>query len=188
MIAARFDGNLLLTVESAINLCGTSIPDQIIRALPVTIAIPQVLFRDVTKAYSFSFGINGLQTTLRDQLEMLVHENILALEKPSSDEEWALNAKFSADPTQEKSEAAIRAIALHRQWGIICEHAYTKRFCDTCVPRIKTHSSLELIRYWGEMTDASAQYLKSILTGAWQNVCYKPQSDDPHYDWWRTYF
>jgi hypothetical protein len=184
MCSSDFDSDLMLSVETTLNLCATGVAYEILEAIPVPVSISAIVY---------SGEITGVEFKLSEQripalaiVSSLVDSGNLMVVKPQSDAEWETFFRYSRDRTLDNSEAALRAIVLHRNWIAACDDQITIKFFAGQKPPINTISSIDLIKFWSDITSVEHSVLAGALDRAHLNAHLEPKTDHPLYDWWRA--
>lgn len=185
MCSSDFDSDLMLSAETTLNLCATGVAHEILEAIPVPVSISATIV--------YSGEITGVEFRLSEQripvltlVSSLVDSGNLAVVKPQSDAEWETFFRYSHDRALDNSEAALRAIVIHRDWIAACDDQITINFFAGQKPRINTISSIGLIKFWSETTSIEHSVLVGALNRAQINAHLEPRAEHPLYDWWRA--
>lgn len=185
MHSIGFDSNLMLSAETTISVCATGIAQEILKAVPVPVSIAEIVRSD--ELTGIEFKISQQRVTARILLDSLLDDGVLKIVKPQSDAEWETFFHFSRNRSLENSEAALRAIVLHRGWAAACEDPITVVFFANQNPPLKTISALGLIKFWSETTVVDDNIITEALVSAQYNAHLEPRQNHPLYEWWRSY-
>lgn len=185
MCSIDFDSDLMLSAETTLNLCATGVAHEVLETIPVPVSI--------AAAVVYSGEITGVEFGLFEQripvltlVSSLVDSGNLVVVKPQSDAEWETFYRYSHDRTLDNSEAALRAIVIHRNWIAACDDQITVNFFAGQKPPINTISSIGLIKFWSETASIEHSVLVGALNRAHLNAHLEPKANHPLYDWWRA--
>ena len=82
-------------------------------------------------------------------------------------------------------EAVTGAIAVHRNWAIATDDKAAIRVFNQMAPQLQIITTPELIKYWAEKCQPSAQTIHNCLQNIEVGARYRPGRQHPLYTWWQ---
>lgn len=182
-MSTYFDRPLVITTQSLINICSTGYAEQILEAIPVTVAVPSCILQPPNEE------IDHLPRDFpapRQLLETMIAKETLRLVAPETDAEWLrfFDVSSKRPKTQKTSGHVVCAIAPERNWGIISDQPIIQQFGEQCTPRIPVLTTSIVLHHWYEARSISISQLRTVLTHAKASIHYRAFPDDPLFDWW----
>jgi hypothetical protein len=174
----------MLSAETTISICATGMAREILKAIAGPVWISEIVRSD--EIAGIKFEISQQRFAARILLDTLLSDSVLKALRPQSDAEWESFYHFSRNRGLDNSEAALRAIVLHRGWAVACDDPITVSFFASQNPPVKAISALGLIKFWGEITGVAENIITEALVNAKQNALLEPKQHHPLYEWWRA--
>jgi hypothetical protein len=182
-MSTYFDRPLVITTQSLINICSTGYAEQILEAIPVTVAVPSCILQQPNEEIDH---LPGDFPAPRQLLETMIAKETLRLVAPETDAEWLrfFDVSSKRPKTQKTSGHVVCAIAPERNWGIISDQPIIQQFGEQCTPRIPVLTTSIVLHHWYEARSISISQLRTVLTHAKASIHYRVFPDDPLFDWW----
>lgn len=152
------------------------VQNEYIRPKPKTIVIDDNISENSQKSY--------VQATQKISLVKVIEKNLLQITDLSTDEE---NIGFInlATIVRSDSEAFTGAIAWYRNWFMIIDDHTTHKRLKTELPNLRLATTLELIKYWVDLTKQQYAKTRSLFQKMHIHAAYEPHPAENLYKWWQ---
>ena len=119
-----------------------------------------------------------------NQFEAAFDLGLLRVEDFANDREAETFVNY-ASMLGDDGESATCAIAVHRQWAIATDDQKAISFFQREAPHLQILTSLEIIKYWSEMTNAAPDELRCVLSNIRTRGRYVTHRRHPLLAWWQ---
>ncbi len=177
--------HLLLEPSSVFPLWGSSRVAEILRTIPAKVTIVDVV-GDNELLYMWSeLDQQGNMAKIPFDKQSLLEEGLL-VEETLKDEDCSNVLLFSAQ-NMGNGEAETAAVALARNWAICMDDGTARRRILQVAPHLEIVSTLQIVKHWAEVTQASPEEIRQVLRSMRVRGPYNPSPKDQLFEWYEAY-
>jgi len=160
---------LLLDACCAINLHASGHMEDILKAIPGTVALATFVLDE---------------EILRSNLQSFVERGLIHTVSPDSEAEEISFVNFAVE--LDDGEAVTGAIAMHRHWGVATDDRKAQRVFARTNPGVQLLSTPELLKYWADTHNPPLEVVREALQNIQTHASYKPSATHSLHAWWRS--
>lgn len=181
----RHEG-VILDACCVMNLYASRRMADILESIPKTVAVAAYV-RDEETLWVYSGPDNHVaQAKERIDLQPLVEKGLLTIVSPDSEAEKNTFVAFAA-VLGDDGESVTGAIAMHRHWAVATDDKKALNFFAREAPHLQVISTLELVKYWVDLTSPTPDDVFATLRHMRLRAKYKPGDKHALYTWWQNY-
>lgn len=178
-------GAVILDACCLINLHASGQMKSILESLNVSLFIAEYVHTEELSSLKSGFDVGEVQVDEQSNLDFLIRAGIIAAVSFESEIEQNLFVNLAVD--MDDGEAATAALAVTRNWALGTDDRRAMAYLRQRNMNLPFVSTLEIIKFWADVTPASNDAVKSALTNVRVRGRYKPKSSHPLHSWWGTY-
>ena len=173
---------LVLDACCLINLHVSGRLGELIRALPVRVAVSEIVWEQEvpTLRRALDEGLGGQGGAYDTQRG--VAEGLIDVLQFQSDEADAF-VEYAAE-LRDDGESATCAIAFARRWAIATDDRAAIRLIERRAPETQVVTTPELVKHWVESTDPSPEAVRRVIERIQEIGRYQPPRSHPLWAWW----
>jgi hypothetical protein len=182
--AQKFDADLILNTTCAIELVYTGAALKVLQTLPCQVYFPKCIYDDYD-ALSKKQKNKTLQSSLYKEILSLIDNELLNLVELETQEEWSDFYRLTNDHRLPKQRvgATIHILAKYRKFIVVCNDTRTTNLLDAEKPPGTFVSTIDLIKYWADETEALPSSITQILSKLYETH-YAPSHNHHLHAWW----
>lgn len=160
---------LLLDACCAINLYGSGQMEDILKAIPGTIALATFVLDE---------------EILRSNLQSFVDRGLIHTVSPDSEAEANTFVNFAVE--LDDGEAVTGAIAMHRHRGVATDDRKARSVFARVNPGVQLLSTPELLKHWVNTSNPSLEVVREALQNVQTQASYRPSVTHALHVWWQS--
>lgn len=176
---------VILDACCLINLYASGHMKSILESLKVSLFIAEYVYTEELAFLKSGFDDDEVQVSEQSHLDSLIQAGIISTISLESEIEQNLFVNLAAGI--DDGEATTAAIAITRNWALGTDDRRAMTYLRQRTITLPFVSTLEVIKFWAEVTMQSTNTIQSALTNVRVRGRYKPKSSHPLYVWWSTY-
>jgi hypothetical protein len=174
--------HILLDACCVLNFCASDKLLAILQAIPVQVAVTQVVQERELNSLR---RLEGEENEGATQFEEAIAQGLLKVVDFRSEEEAETFVNYVFE-LGDDGESATCAIAIHRGWAIATDDKKAITFFQRQAPHLQILSTPEIIKHWSEESDLDSSVLCDALSAIRVKGCYVPPKSHPLRNWWDT--
>ena len=182
MVALSGQPSIILDACCLLNLYASRQMEVILRVIPVRFAAAEAAVAEVLYVLH---GGGGQDARKREQVDLqpLIRAGILDILSLETETEKANFVRFAAELAD--GEAMTCALAVHREADVATDDRKAIRVLNSVAPHVRVHTTVGLLKWWGEIEQPAEATLKSVLTDVQERANFVPGRHDALLSWWR---
>ncbi len=173
--------HLILDACCVLNFCASGQLLEILKSIPVQVAVTQVVREQELKTLQ---RLEGEENDGATQFEAAIAQSLLITVDFESEEEAESFVNYAA--ILGDGESATGAIAVHREWAMATDDKRAISFFRKQIPQLQVLSTLEVVKYWSEEAGVDSQTLRDALNLIRVKGQYMPPKSHPLHNWWEA--
>lgn len=174
--------HILLDACCVLNFCASGKLLAILQAIPVQVAVTQVVQEHELNSLR---RLEGEENEGATQFEEAIAQGLLKLVDFKSEEEVQTFVNYVFE-LGDDGESATCAIAIHRGWAIATDDKKAISFFQRQAPHLQILSTPEIIKHWAEEAGLNSSVLRDVLNAIRVKGCYVPSKNHPLLNWWKV--
>lgn len=174
--------HILLDACCVLNFCASGKLLAILQAIPVQVALTQVVQERELNSLR---RLEGEENEGATRFEEAIAQGLLKVVDFKSEEEAETFVNYVFE-LGDDGESATCAIAIHRGWAIATDDKKAIAFFQRLAPHLQILSTPEIIKHWSEEAGLDSSVLRDVLNAIRVKGCYLPPKNHPLRSWWEA--